>query len=615
MDVSVPLAATEQRDLLELALITGLAIGGQLLASRLRVPSIVVLLALGLLAGPVAGLVDPDELIGDLLFPLVSFAVAVILFEGGLLLNLRELRGGVGSAVRRLLTVGALVTWVGVGAAAVLLLGLDTRIAALLGAILVVSGPTVVLPLMRFIRPTGRVASALKWEGIFIDPLGAILAVLVFEALLVGERAPSLADAGLQVLYSLVAGSIVGGLVAVGLLSILRSHRLQEAIQPLATLAGVFVAFAVADIWRAESGLIAATLMGVVLANQRQVSVERIAEFKETLGILLTSLLFIVLPARLELSDLEAAIGVRELAFLVILVVVVRPLAVALSTAGSSLDGRSRLFLAAMAPRGVVAAAIASLFGLQLAERGVEDAELLAPLTFLVILGTAAIYGLSGRPLARRLGLAGEEPDTTLVVGGGRVPRALAHGLNQLGAEVVYAPGYPAGPGEHPAGLEVYRGHLLDDLDDDQLGLDRIARVLILSGSDEYNSVVATRMGKALGRRKVFQLAVERGRGPRAVELRGRPLFGRDVTYERLDQRLEESPDGEMPIVTRGDRRMLIVDAGAELGVYLDPKEGLVVVTSESNAGEDARSTVATIRGWLRGRMHRARAAFQGLWR
>ena len=539
---SLLLASAREDDLGALVLIVVLGIGGTLLANRMRVPSIVVLLGLGLLAGPVTGLLDPNALLGDLLFPFVSLAVGVILFEGGLALNVRELGADTAPVVRRLLTVGALVTWAGSAAGAALLLGLPTNVAVLLGAILVVSGPTVIFPLLRLVKPRREVAATLKWEGVFIDPIGAILGVLVFEAILAGNRSPGLLDTLGELGLSLLAGAVVGVVAATLLIAGLRSYAISESLQPTVTLMSVLAAVAVADLWRAESGLIAATLMGMVLANQRRVPVQRIAEFKETLGLLLTSVLFIILAGRLTLDDLESALGVNELLFLLVLVFVVRPAAVALATINTSLGWRERLFLASLSPRGVVAAAVASLFGLQLAEQGVAGAELLAPLTFFVIIGTALISGLAALPIARRLELTTEGSLDTLVIGNGAVAREIARGLARVGGEVTYAPG---GREEHE-GLRVYEGNLLDDLDEVSLELERFSNVLIASPSDEYNSIVATRLSGLLGRKRVFQLAVERGQGPAQPDSRGRPLFEAGITHESLAGRLRRSGDDEL---------------------------------------------------------------------
>ena len=394
-----------EEPLLALGSIVTLGVGAQWLASRLGIPSILCLLVVGLLAGPVAGLVDPDALLGDLLSPLVSLLVAVILFEGGLNLRVSEVRG-VRKVVRRLISVGVLLTWVLTSVAAYFLLGLGVQVSVLLGAILVVSGPTVVLPLLEHARPVERVNSVLKWEGILVDPIGAILAVLVFQGILTansGEETGSLL-AGFALTF--LAGTLLGAVGGGFLFLALSRGWVPENLRNGVTLAVVLVTFAVSDLIRAESGLLAVTLMGIALANQQKVSVESIVEFKEELKELFLAILFIVLSARLSLEELGSVATLGTLTFVLVLILLVRPAAVLVSTLRSDLDWGERTFLSWMAPRGIVAASVASVFGLKLADAGVSGAEALTPLAFLVILATVAVYGLTTAPVARRLGVA-----------------------------------------------------------------------------------------------------------------------------------------------------------------------------------------------------------------
>lgn len=395
----------------ELALILALAVVGQLVSRAARVPAILVLLLLGLAAGGWLGWVDPDALFGDLLFDGVDLAVAVILFEGGLVLDFDELGRDVSRAVRRLLTWGVLATALLAAGAAVWLLGMAWPVAAVFGAIMTVSGPTVVLPLLRFIGVDGRVQSILKWEGVFIDAVGATLAVLVYETVVAGAGE----DLGLQTMLAVLGTLGVGlaiGLAGATILVVLLSwERLDSSLSALASLAMVIAAFVVADELRHEAGLMAAIVMGVALANQDRVPSARIVQFKETLGVLLTSVLFIVLSARLDLGEL-VGLGGTVAAFIAVLVVV-RSLVVGVATLGSDLTARERGFIGWMAPRGIVAAATASVFGSGLEELGLRGAEQLVPATFLTILGTVALYGLTGRPVASLLGLR-STPSSTL---------------------------------------------------------------------------------------------------------------------------------------------------------------------------------------------------------
>jgi NhaP-type Na+/H+ or K+/H+ antiporter len=393
-----------------LALIVLLAVLGQLLALVLRVPAILVLLLLGMAAGGWLGWLDPDAMFGTGLFDAVDLAVAVILFEGGLLLDFRELRGDVSSVVRRLLLRGVVLTAVGGAAAGYFILGMSLPVAAVFGSILTVSGPTVVLPLLRHVKVEGRVGSILKWEGVFIDAIGATMAVIVYETVVAGQGnwgPATLGDAGL----TLAIGAVVGLGGAALLVLVMRWDAVDDSPAALLSLAMVMAAFVASEMLRHEAGLMAAIVMGVALANQRFVSVTRVIRFKETLGVLLTSVLFIVLAARLDLADLRTVLAPVAVV-VAVLVLVVRPVVVWLCSLGSSLTLRERGFVGWLAPRGIVAAATASVMGTGLEDVGLEGASDLVPAVFLVILGTVTIYGLTGRPMARLLGVA--EPERPL---------------------------------------------------------------------------------------------------------------------------------------------------------------------------------------------------------
>jgi NhaP-type Na+/H+ or K+/H+ antiporter len=390
--------------LVGLAAIVALGVGGQWLAARLRLPSILILLLLGFLVGPIGGLLDPDALLGDLLFPVVSLAVAIVLFEGGLSLRLADVRGH-SRIVRRLITVGALVTWLACAVAAVLLLELDVELAILFGALLIVSGPTVVAPLLEFVRPAPRVQTLLRFEGILIDPVGVVIAMSVLHALLAREAGDGLAEVLFELLDTLPIGAAVGAAVGFALLTALARHWVPEPLRTSVTLAAVLGAFALAEAAAPESGLAAATAMGIVLANQRRLPIAEIVAFGENLRTLVLGALFVVLAARLPAEDLRELVTWQCLAFLAALLLVVRPLTVAVSTIGSGVPWPERLFMAWLAPRGVVAAATASAFALQLEGISVDGVDRLAPLTFGVIVGTVAVYGLTSRLVAARLGV------------------------------------------------------------------------------------------------------------------------------------------------------------------------------------------------------------------
>ena len=391
---------------LALAAIVLAAVASQLLAARFRMPAIIPLLVAGVVLGP-SGVdaFDPDELLGDLIDPFVALAVGAILFDGALTLRREQLQEGVGSVVARLCTIGVAVTWGFAAAGAGILLGLDHRIALLLGAVLTLSGPTVVIPLLDFVRPTRRVDSILRWEGILVDPIGAILAVLVYHAVLSGGGSFEPAEfAG-----TIAVGALMGFAGALLLALILGRPRFESHLEASTILAVVLFAVAAASDLREDAGLVTAIAMGLVLAHRRRELVERAPEFGQTLVSLLLGVLFVVLAARVAPADV-ADLGLGGVAFVAVLVLVARPVSTMASTARARISGRERALIAWMMPRGIVAAATASTFELGLADAAIPDSEKLVPATFLVIAATVAIYGLTARPLALRLGLTEREP-------------------------------------------------------------------------------------------------------------------------------------------------------------------------------------------------------------
>ncbi len=391
---------------LEIAVILVAAVAAQLLAAQFHLPAIVPLLAAGVLLGPyVADVIDPGQLLGDLLDPVVALAVGAILFDGALRLHRRDLEHGVGGVVLRLVTLGVAITWGLAAAGAGLLLGIDHRVAIVLGAVLTLSGPTVVLPLLEYIRAKPRPDAVLRWEGILVDPIGAILAVLAYHAVISG-------DGGLHVsnFLATIGVGILAGLIGAALLTlILSERRFEAALEASATLGVVLVSVAAASAIREDAGLVAAIVMGVVLAHRQRDIVERAPAFSEILVSLLLGVLFVILSARVD-PEAVVDLGWGAVAFVALLVLVVRPLVTVVCTAGTQLTSGERGLIAWMMPRGIVAAATASSFEKGLLDAGVPDADVLVPATFLVIAATVFVYGLTARPLALRLGVAEPGP-------------------------------------------------------------------------------------------------------------------------------------------------------------------------------------------------------------
>jgi NhaP-type Na+/H+ or K+/H+ antiporter/Trk K+ transport system NAD-binding subunit len=537
--------------LLDVTTVVILGIGAQWLAWRFRLPSILLLLLAGFLAGPVLGVLEPQSLQGDWLFAFVSVSIGIILFEGGLSLRLSELRE-VGGTVLKLITLGVLVTW-GLGAAAAhFILDFNVSLAILIGAILTVTGPTVIVPLLRHVRPEGRVGTIAKWEGITIDPVGAILAVLVLETLILLNNPSNAGEGATAAIEHVAVGIGLEIFVALGvsvtatalLLILLRRRMVPDFLRNPITLMVVIVAFVVSNVLQHEAGLLTTTLMGIALANQPYVSVQRIVEFKENLQVLLIGSLFVLLSARLELSALTF-IDMRVLVFLGILVVLVRPLAVWVSTVGTQLSWEERTFLSWLAPRGVVAAAVASLFAYQLSPIYPEAVEGMVPVVFAVIVGTVAIYGLTAAPLAHWLGLADPDPEGLLFVGASGWVRTVAQRVQALGTDVYLIDNNV----EHvrqarEEGLPARQANALSESVLDEVDLSGIGRLLITIPNDEVASLSALHFSDVFDSTDIYQLAAQPdsrhgGEGVMPKHLRGRPLFGESTSYQSLAEHME----------------------------------------------------------------------------
>lgn len=597
------------------ALVVG-AVTASWLADRLRIPSILTLLTVGVLAGPIFGVFDPSAMFGDLLTPIVSVAVAVILFEGGLSLRISEIEGSQ-RIIWSLVSVGALVTWVVGAVAAWSFTDLGLASAVLLGSILVVSGPTVVGPILQTVRPTRRIGSILKWESIFIDPVGAMLAVITFNVITSGQSGPGTVGVIFAVLQFVAVGVVSGTLAALAAVFVLRRHWVPEHLVSIFGLASALAAYIAAEVVFHESGLLATTVVGLILSNHSRISTESLVSFSEVLRVLLIGVLFIVLSARLTREQLTA-IGWGTLGLIAALVLVARPLAVWLSTLRSDLDLPKRVLLAGVAPRGIVAASIASVFGLELEAAEFPGAELITPVAFAVIVATVLVYGLGAGPLARRLGEASKSQEGVLVLGAGRVERAIASTLHDAGLDVVVATVNRSD--EHRArmaGLQTFYGNVLDEDVDLRLELSGIGRLFALTPNDEVNTLAARRFKDLFGRAETYQLSPSEssdGADTSGVaDLGGRPIFREDATYELLrtllgrhaiqmtaltpqfgfDAFREEHGDDALLLFALRDRRLLIaaVDSPNPFSSRLQQGDQLFWLGEERQASQSEPMT------------------------
>lgn len=534
-----------ETQLLGLAAIIVLGVLAQWLSWRLHLPAILLLLMFGILSGPVLGILDPNNLFGNLLFPLVSVSVAIILFEGGLSLRIPELSVA-GKPFRQLITTGIVITWILAALAAHYLAGLNWDLAFLLGAIMVVSGPTVVIPLLRQVRPAGAVGSIAKWEGIVNDPIGAILAVLVFEVVLSGQSSFGFMHIIGGVLSAALAGTLIGLAAAGVIVLLLRRYLIPDFLQNPFSLMLVVASYLAANMIQEEAGLLAVTVMGIALANQKYVSIRHILEFKENLRVLLIASLFIILAARLSFVEMSFA-DFGMWAFVAILIILVRPLAVWGATYNSKLTSKEKGFLAWVAPRGIVAAAVVSVFAEKLIAEGVEGAEALVPITFAVIIGTVTVYGISLPSVARLLGVAQPDPQGVLFAGACPWTRRIAEALQKEGFAVTLVDSNWSNiTAAKNAGLKAFYANVLSEDIHYDVPLDGIGKLLAVTPNDEVNSLAVLHFVDLFGKSGVFQLAKpEKGsittRKDMPKHMRGRDLFASTATWDFMAKRLGDS--------------------------------------------------------------------------
>lgn len=577
----------------------------QWLAWRLRLPSILPLLLIGILLGPGLHLLQPDILFGSLLFPLVSLSVAIILFEGALTLRLDEL-SGLGGVVRNLVTIGMLITFAVISISCWAILGLTPQISALTGAVTVVTGPTVISPLMRVVRPDAAINQVLRWEGIVIDPVGAIFTLLVFEFMTLQDQTNTWVHLLIMLTKTLAMGGVTGAVSGIFLGNALRRGWIPHYLQNFAVLSIVLLTFGFSNTLVDESGLLAVTVLGVWLANMREVETADILEFKEELSAILLSGLFIILAARLDVHALWA-MGLPLLLVLLIVQFVARPLCILVSTWRSSLHWRDRLMLCWIAPRGIVAAAVSSLFALTLQKKGYEGAEQVVSVVFAIIIGTVVLQSLTSHQLARWLGVQQRKPRGVLIIGANTVARTLARALSKLDIPVQLSDNsWEYYRQARMEGLPTYYGNVWSEHAENFFNLSEIRQVIALSPNHHQNALATLHFQHIFGNNRVFSIRTGPGiKGRREKGARHEQLFDTDMTWARLSSQIAKGAvvkvtrlnknfgwqeylainPGATPLFTQGDDGILIA-----INSEFTPLPPCAVVAIIAPPAEDERS-------------------------
>ena len=580
----------------ELASIVVLGIAAQWLAWRLKVPAILPLILIGLAVGPVSTLITPDGtkfiqpvfngdkglFPGNLLFYFVSLAIGVILFEGGLTLKLKEARG-VGPVIIKLISIGSLVTFIGGAFAAHYIIELNWSLSFLFSGLIIVTGPTVIAPILRNVPLKRNVSSVLKWEGILIDPIGALVAVLVFNFITSGGAGTeSYSSEAFSEFSSIV---VVGTAVGFGMAYFLRFMLVQKLVPHyllnVFTLALVVGAFALSDVIVHESGLLTVVVMGMVLGNMDLPELREILYFKESLSVLLIAVLFILLSANIEMADLSKLWEWPPIVLFAVVVLLLRPLSVFISTIGSSLSQNEKAFISWVGPRGIVAAGIASLFGTILVNQGVEGAEMITPLVFMIVLGTVLLNATTARWVAKVLNVLQEASNGIMIVGASLPARLIAKYLTDKNRHVALVDTNPVNIKKaKEMGLEateanVYADDLVDNLDYSDIGY-----LMALTGSAEVNKYACSTLQSVFGEQGTYRLLATDEMNSDLNELPEESLFSEHDDFINFSEVARDFPELNMIPIEQpekfSDLLARINDEKYAIPIFIERTNGII---------------------------------------
>ena len=507
--------------MVELGGIIILGILAQWVAWKFKIPAILPLILIGLLVGPFAAEFLSEDgtkwieplwngkkglFPGESLYYFVSLAISIILFEGGLTLKRNEIKN-VGPVITKLITIGSTITFFGAGIVAHFLFNLSWELSFLFSGLIIVTGPTVITPILRNIPLKKDVSAVLKWEGILIDPIGALVAVLVFEFISVGGDSGFTKTAFIEFGKIILFGTTFGFTFAHGLAFAINKKFIPHYLLNVVSLSVVLLVFIESEIFAHESGLLAVVVMGMVLGNGKLENLKELLYFKESLSVLLISILFILLAANINIEDLLLLYNWNTAILFLIVVLVIRPLAVFFSTIGSSLKFKEKLFISWVGPRGIVAAGIASLFGGKLLKQGVEGAEYITPLVFMIVLGTVLLNATTARLFARIVGVFLEKSEGILIVGASKLSRLIGHYLVTHGRHVVLIDSNQGNISKaKELGLESFTTNIYSDNLFDNIELNDVGYLMALTGSSEINQYSINKFGSQFGENGSFRL-------------------------------------------------------------------------------------------------------------
>jgi len=508
--------------MLELAGIIILGIVAQWVAWKLKIPAILPLLLIGLLVGPIAAEYLSDDggkwiepiwngekglFPGDGLYYFVSLAISIILFEGGLTLKRSEIKN-VGPVITKLITLGSAITFFGAGVVAHYIFDLGWELSFLFSGLIIVTGPTVITPILRNIPLKKDISTVLKWEGILIDPIGALVAVLVFEFISVGGGGAFTKTALIEFGKILLFGTTFGFTFANALAFSINKKLIPHYLLNVVALSAVLLVFVLSEIFAHESGLLAVVVMGMVLGNGNLANLKELLYFKESLSVLLISILFILLSANINIEDLFLLYTWKTVVLFAVVVFIIRPIAVFASTLNSNLKLNEKLFISWVGPRGIVAAGIASLFGSKLIKQGVDGAEYITPLVFMIVLGTVLLNATTARFFAKMVGVFLKKSDAVLFVGASKPVRLIAKFLKNKGKRVILIDSNKSFIQEAlDSDIEAFKVDVYDDELANNIELNDVGYLIALTGSDQVNMHALNKFSQNFGEQGAYKLA------------------------------------------------------------------------------------------------------------
>jgi len=576
----------------------------QWLSWRIKIPAILLLLAIGILIGPTLHLFSPTDIFGDMLEPIISLAVAVILFEGGLSLNFSEIKG-LGATIRNMLTIGLVITLFLTTAVSYYILNIDIYISWLIGSICTITGPTVVVPMLRSIRPNKNISNILRWEGICADPIGAILAIVVLTIIIATKDHTSPLLLALSITETLAVGIIIGISVGFFLGKAMQKQVIPDFLHNVASLCIVLLAYVISTAIKPGTGVLTVTLMGIWIANKHKGIASEILGFKESLSILLVSGLFLLISSEIDLIQ-TSSILLKAVFLIAFLQFIIRPIAIACSTIGCNLSFKERLFLSWLAPRGIVSASIAALFTNQLYVNNIQNSNLLLNITILIIIGTVVFQGITSIPLARLLGICDPEPNGILIIGSNKVAREIGkalqeHNINILLTSVSWDDHKKA----RMDGLPTYYGNPVSEHADRHLDLIGLGKTFGLSYLEDLNALAALRYEKEFGARAIYGLHGQsetttslKKQQKAAKKYHGQALFDAKLSLDVFEHKLNNGSMIKSTLLSDSFtfEQYLAQNSDSTIPLFaITPKGGLQIFTKHNTPKPDSSWSVISL--------------------